>query len=302
MNIYSGFAEVYDTFMDNVPYEEWCDYICGLLSEHGVKDGLVLDLGCGTGVMTRLLADRGYDMIGVDVSAEMLAIARSYEDRVQGEIEHVDESMADSECLCGVEPRSDVGDRSAYECMKNADAEAESRIRDILYIQQDMRELELYGTVRAAVCLCDSLNYILEEEELRQVFSLVRRYLDPQGIFIFDMNTVYKYREILGETDICENRERECFTWENYFDEESAINEYVINIFKETENGFYRRYEEVHYQKAYEVECVKRLIEEAGLSLLAVYGEGSREAPEPECERVYFVAENVSSDDMRRTK
>ncbi|MCD8218717.1 MAG: class I SAM-dependent methyltransferase [Clostridiales bacterium] len=268
MDIYSGFAEVYDTFMDNVPYGEWCDYICGILVEHGVTDGLVLDLGCGTGVMTRLLADRGYDMIGVDVSAEMLAIARSYEDI----------ALSDDD-------KSDSGKQ-----------------REIFYIQQDMRELELFGTVRAAVCLCDSLNYILEEEELRQVFSLVRRYLDPQGIFIFDMNTVYKYREILGETDICENRERECFTWENYFDEESAINEYVINIFKEAENGLYRRYEEVHYQKAYEVECVKRLLEETGLSLLAVYGEGSREVPEPECERVYFVAENISSDDVRRIK
>ncbi len=285
MNIYSGFAEVYDTFMDNVPYEEWCEYICGILAEHGVKDGLVLDLGCGTGVMTRLLAARGYDMIGVDVSAEMLAIARSYEDGTLGEGEYFDENMADAEGM-----RSDKN-LSADIAFSDDNISDSGKKREIFYIQQDMRELELYGTVRAAVCLCDSLNYILEEEELRQVFSLVRRYLDPQGIFIFDMNTVYKYREILGETDICENRERECFTWENYFDEESAINEYVINIFKETENGLYRRYEEVHYQKAYEVECVKRLLEEADLSLLAVYGEGSREAPGPECERVYFVVE-----------
>ncbi|MCD8365085.1 MAG: class I SAM-dependent methyltransferase [Clostridiales bacterium] len=265
MDIYSGFAEVYDTFMDHVPYKEWCDYVCSVLEEHGIRDGLVLDLGCGTGVMTRLLAERGYDMIGVDVSAEMLAVARSYE--------------------------SDEEYENAADCEFSSDGEsAADRVKEILYLQQDMRELELYGTVRAAVCLCDSLNYILEEEELRQVFSLVRCYLDPQGIFIFDMNTAYKYREILGETDICENRERESFTWENYFDEESSINEYVINIFRQTENGLYRRYEEVHYQRAYEIECVERLIGEAGLKLLAVYGEGSRQVPGPECERVYFIA------------
>ncbi|MCD7922637.1 MAG: class I SAM-dependent methyltransferase [Clostridiales bacterium] len=243
MEAYGRFADVYDTFMDNVPYEEWCDYICGILSENGIRDGLVLDLACGTGAMTRLLKGRGYDMIGVDVSGDMLQAARRYEDA------------------------------------------------DILYLQQDMRAFELYGTVRAVVCLCDSLNYILEEDELEHVFSLVNNYLDPQGIFIFDMNTVYKYREVLGEAVICDNREDACFTWENWFDEESCINEYALNFFVKTEGDLYERFEEVHYQRAYEIRAVERLIRSAGLKLLAVYGEGGRKKPEPDCERVYFVAQ-----------
>lgn len=243
MEAYTGFAQVYDDFMDNVPYEEWCDYICGILAEYGIRDGLVLDLGCGTGRMTRLLRQRGYDMIGVDLSGEMLEEARAVE--------------------------TDTS---------------------ILYLQQDMREFELYGTVRAVVCLCDSLNYILEPEELRQVFSLVNNYLDPGGIFICDMNTMYKYRQILGDSVICENRERECFTWENYFDEETCINEYALNLFVQRENGLYERMEEFHYQKAYETEQIKELIRDAGLRLLAVYGEGTKEEPEPDCERVYFIA------------
>ena len=75
MDAYTSFARVYDMFMDNVPYEEWCDYITGLLKEYGISNGLVLDLGCGTGSMTELLAARGFDMIGVDCSEDMLEIA-----------------------------------------------------------------------------------------------------------------------------------------------------------------------------------------------------------------------------------
>lgn len=243
MEAYTGFAEVYDDFMDNVPYEAWCEYLCRILHEHGITEGLVLDLGCGTGQMTRLMKQRGYDMIGVDLSGEMLEIARTHEDE------------------------------------------------GILYLQQDMREFELYGTVAAVICVCDSLNYLLEKEELLQVFSLVNNYLDPQGIFIFDLNTMYKYREILGETTICENRETECFLWENYFDDESCINEYALNIFVQRENGLYERYEEYHYQKAYEIPEVARLVEQSGLKMLNIYGEGGFEAPAEDCERVYFVAQ-----------
>ena len=141
MGAYEKFAQVYDLFMDNIDYEEWADYITDHLKKYGIEDGLVLELGCGTGTMTGLLADRGYDMIGVDNSGEMLAEA--------------------------MEKRMESG-------------------QDILYLQQDMQEFELYGTVRAIVSVCDSLNYITEREELLQVFRLVNNYLDPEGLFLFD--------------------------------------------------------------------------------------------------------------------
>ena len=142
MEAYTEFATVYDTFMDNVPYEAWEKYLVDILKAEGINDGLLLELGCGTGRMTRLLAAEGYDMIGVDNSEEMLSVAREY-------------------------------------TMENT---------EILYLLQDMREFELYGTIRAVVSVCDSMNYIMSEEDLRQVFSLVNNYLDPGGIFIFDMN------------------------------------------------------------------------------------------------------------------
>ena len=153
MSAYEEFARIYDQLMDNVPYDEWCSWICRQLHQHGITDGLVLDLGCGTGEMTRRLSGAGYEMIGVDNSWEMLCAAQ--------------EKM-----------RSDG--------------------QDILYLLQDMRSFELYGTVRAVVSVCDSLNYLLSEEELSEVFALVHNYLDPGGIFVFDMNTAHTYREDEG--------------------------------------------------------------------------------------------------------
>ena len=144
MSAYEKFAQVYDLFMDNIDYEGWAEYVTDRLREYEITDGLVLELGCGTGTMTGLLAGKGYDMIGVDNSEEMLAEA--------------------------MEKRVESG-------------------QDILYLLQDMQEFELYGTVRAVVSVCDRLNYITDRDELRHVFELVNNYLDPEGIFLFDMNT-----------------------------------------------------------------------------------------------------------------
>lgn len=252
MDAYTGFAEVYDMFMDNIPYEEWCGYLTGLLEEYGVRDGLVLDLGCGTGTLTRLLAAQGYDMIGVDLSDEMLEIA------MEKQAEQVEQGD-------GV-PGS------------------------ILYLNQDMREFELYGTVRAVVSICDSMNYLMEYEDLVQVFKLVNNYLDPGGVFIFDLNTLYKYQVELGEQTIAENREEGSFIWENFYDEEEMVNEYDLTLFIRQEDGRYQKYEETHYQRAYTLETVMQAIEAAGLELVALYDAFTKEPPREDSERVYFVA------------
>lgn len=245
MDAYTGFAAVYDMFMDNIPYEEWCEYLSGLLREQGVTDGLVLELGCGTGTLTRLLAAQGYDMIGVDLSDEMLEIA-------------IEKQAAEPD--------------------------------GILYLQQDMREFELYGTVRAVVSICDSVNYLTEYEDLVQVLKLANNYLDPGGVFIFDLNTVYKYQEELGDRTIAENREDGSFIWENYYDEEEMLNEYDLTLFIREEDGRYRKYEETHYQRAYTLETVKQAILEAGMEFVAVYDAFSSMPPQKDSERVYFIA------------
>ena len=153
-----------------------------------------------------------------------------------------------------------------------------------------MREFELYGTMRAAVSICDSMNYILEEDDLLRVFSLVNNYLDPGGIFIFDLNTVYKYQEILGEQTIAEDREECSFIWDNFYDEEEMINEYDLTVFVQEEGDLFRRYCETHYQRAYSLETVRALIEKAGMEVLAIYDAFTYNKPKPDSERVYFVA------------
>lgn len=280
MEAYSSFAEVYDLFMDNVPYEEWCAYITGLLKEYGIEDGLLLDLGCGTGKLTRLLKRAGFDMIGVDNSGEMLEIARDaeYETEFDGDV------MAEE-----------------FE-ENNAPQEGEGETAPILYLLQDMREFELYGTVRGVVSICDSMNYILQEEDLLQVFRLVNNYLDPKGIFIFDLNTLYKYRELLGENTISENREEGSFIWENYFDEESGINEYDLTLFIREEEGLYRKYQETHYQRAYELERVKGLLEEAGMEFVAAYDAFTKEPVKQDSERIYIIAREQGKAEVRVEK
>ena len=245
MDAYTSFARVYDTFMDNIPYEEWAVYLTGLLNEYGVNDGLVLDLGCGTGNMTELLAKEGYDMIGVDNAEEMLEIA--------------------------MEKREKSG-------------------HDILYLLQDMREFELYGTVRAVVSVCDSVNYIDEEEDLTEVFRLVNNYLDPGGVFIFDFNTLYKYREILGDRTIAENREDCSFIWDNYYYEEKRINEYELSIFIREKENLFRRYEETHFQRGYTLDEMIRMIKDSGLEFVTAYDAFTREAPKEDSERIYVIA------------
>ena len=254
---YTSFAAVYDTFMDETPYAEWCEYLAELLNEYGMiqlpedenlrtEANCILDLGCGTGVLTEMLAQKGYDMIGIDNSVEMLELAR--------------------------ERKEEAGS-------------------DTLYLLQDMREFALYGTVGAVISVCDSVNYLLEEEDLLACFKLVNNYLYPKGLFIFDFNTTYKYEEIIGDTTIAENREDCSFIWDNYFDPESSINEYDLTLFVRDEgSGLYEKFEETHYQKGYTLDCMKQLVEKAGLEFVTAMDADSHEAVTEESQRVYVIA------------
>lgn len=244
MDSYSELANCYDIFMDNIPYDEWLTYILEKFEKYNVPKELVLDLGCGTGTLTEMLADCGYDMIGVDSSEEMLQQA--------------------------IEKRDESG-------------------HEILYLLQDMREFELYGTVRAIVSICDSINYLLEDEDVLETFRLVNNYLDPDGIFIFDFNTVYKYKEIIGDTTIAENRENYSFIWDNYFHEDEHINEYELTIFSK-EGELYKKTNETHYQRGYTVDEMVEFIKAAGMEVLEVTDAETNEMVTETSERVHIIA------------
>ncbi len=247
MAAYESFAEVYDLFMDNVPYDVWKDNLLGILARYKITEGLVAELGCGTGKMTRRLAESGYDMIGIDNSYEMLGIAMEYP------------------------------------------------AEGILYLCQDMRAFELYGTVAAVVSVCDSMNYIVEYADLVEVIRLVNNYLDPGGIFVFDLNTSYKYRSQLADNTFAENREQGSFIWENTFDETTGINEYDLTLYIQDEEDpdYFMRFEEVHYQRAYEIEAIKKALREGGMDLLEILDADTMTTVLEETERIYVIAREV---------
>ena len=258
MEAYQDFAYVYDEFMDETPYEMWCERIHELIGKYGVTEptreaenildsekNLVVDLGCGTGTLTSALYQKGYDMIGIDSSPSMLEIAMN---------------------------------------------KREEKGQEVLYLLQDMRELELYSTVGTIISVCDCINYVLEEEELQQVFSLVNNYLYPQGIFIFDFNTVYKYRDVIGDTTIAENRDDCSFIWENYYEEETGINQYDVTIFVREEEEMFKRFTETHFQRGYTPEQIMKLLGEAGMLLVEMRDADTDGEVTPETERVLVVA------------
>jgi len=241
---YDKFAGVYDLFMDEIPYEEWCEFLCGLLKEQGVTGGLLLELGCGTGTMTELLARKGYDMTGLDSSPEML----------QKALEKRDESGL-----------------------------------PILYLCQDMREFELYGTMAAVVAVCDTMNYLVEEGEFIDTLRLVNNYLDPGGVFIFDLKTLHYYRDVLGDRTEAVNEEEASYIWENSFSEEDGINAYALTLFEKRPDGLYEKAEEYHEQRAYTVPGIRAMAEEAGMEFV-----GAREAltgaePDESSDRIYII-------------
>lgn len=261
MEAYSIFAEIYDRFMDNIPYDEWGKYITDILREYGIYSGLLCELGCGTGTMTRYLSAQGYDMIGTDISQEMLAKAREY----------------------GTD-------------------------RDILYLNQDMRELELYGTVQAVVSVCDSMNYIMTYDDLCRVFKKVNNYLESGGIFIFDMKTIHFYSNILADSVQVDVREDAALIWENHYEGKLHIHNYELTMYiavddecydtgyeedeyadENMDGRLYERYRECHSQKAYTIEEVKMAVKDAGMEFVAVYDEKTHNEPDENSERVYFI-------------
>ncbi len=283
MEAYTDFATVYDTFMDETPYDVWGDFVAGLIEKYGVSKpyessdskkkesdlksvhdsgdlddqdyesaldeerNLVVELGCGTGSFTQVLRKKGYDIIGIDMSPDMLNVARN---------------------------------KAAAEGL------------DIMYLEQDMRELDLYCTAGTIVSVCDSVNYLLSEDELLETFRLVNNFLFPGGVFIFDFNTLHKYRDVIGDATIAENRQDCSFIWDNYFHDENNINEYDLTIFVmcDEEKELFQRFTETHYQRGYTLEEMKKVVEESGLKFVTAIDADTHEAPTDESERIYIVA------------
>lgn len=255
---YTDFAEVYDELMDDTPYKEWSDFLIGIIEKYGLSRP-VRDSRDALESERNLVLDLG---CGTGTLTELM-YKRGY-DMI---------GVDNSETMLGIAMRK-----------------REESGSNILYLLQDMRELELYSTVGTVISVCDSVNYILDGDELVTVFGLVNNYLYPDGIFVFDFNTDYKYREVIGESVIAENRDDCSFIWENYYDEDTDINEYDVTVFVKEDCGLFRKFEETHFQRGYSIEEMISLVERAGMRVIELIDADTHGAVTETSERVYVVA------------
>lgn len=245
MSAYEAFASVYDIFMEQVEYDQWLRHIHAIWEKFGLKPKTIIDLGCGTGSIALPLAQEGYDVIGVDLSPEML-------------------TEADHKAM-------EAGISVRFAC-------------------QDMTELELGEQVDCILSLCDSMNYLTEDGQLADAFRSIAQHMKKESIFLFDMNTEYKFKEVLGQNVFGSAEEHAAYIWENDYDEEEKINEYYVSFFVENEAGLYERIEEFHYERAYSMEEIEAGLQAAGMELVVVTDGYCFDDPHKESERLLFAA------------
>ncbi len=246
---YSILAPIYDRLNDTVDYNAWADYMEACFRRYGQTAGgvrSVLDLGCGTGSMTRELARRGYDMTALDLSAEMLSVAEA---RIRADgLDHV------------------------------------------LFIEEDMCSFELYGTVDAIVCCLDGVNHLTAREDLAACFSLVSNYLNPGGVFLFDVNTPYKFRTAFAERDYILEDDGVMCCWRNRLNKKGDTADFFFTVYEEQKDGSWQRHDGYERERAYTLRQLGNVLTECGLSLVNVSADYGFAEPTKETARWYLAA------------
>jgi len=272
MEAYTDFAKVYDELMDETPYHEWAAYISQLISGYGIS----LPYGENK-------KDKDADELSED---EKLSQERNLVVELGCGTGRFTEEMARlGYDMVGIDNSSDM--------LGIARKKLEESGLDIMYLEQDMTELDLFCTAGCVVSVCDSINYLIEDEQILKTFELVNNYLYPGGLFVFDFNTLHKYRDVIGDVTIAENRDDCSFIWENYFDDDSHINEYDLTVFiKEggKESSVFRRSMETHLQRGYTLDEMKSFIKASGMEFITAIDADTHDEPSDESERIYVLA------------
>ncbi|WP_031342530.1 class I SAM-dependent DNA methyltransferase [Ruminiclostridium papyrosolvens] len=241
--IYNNFAYVYDKLTLDIDYKRWADYVQSIFRKNNLSASMILELGCGTGSFGVEMARRGYDMICLDLSSDMLDCAAE---------------KADKEDL------------------------------DILLLNQNMCSFELYGTVDAIVCLLDSFNYLTNPSQINKMFKLVKNYLNPGGLFIFDVNTQYKFENTIADNLFYEINDEVTYIWENDYNPKTRKARFDLTFFVK-KDGLYERFDETHYEKAYSDSEIMDFIKKSGMEFVSRFGELTLRKPSPRSQRNFYV-------------
>ncbi len=245
--MYSNFAEFYDELMQDADYKKRTAYLLKLFKKYGKKPNLLLDVACGTGGFSNEFAKQKIEVIGVDMSEEMLSIAR---------------------------------ERSAEMGL------------DVLYLCQKAEELDLYGTVDGVVCCLDSLNHITDYKKLCKAFSKISLFLEPECLFIFDVNTEYKHREILGDNVFVSDNGNLYCVWANNYNEKNNIVDISLDFFEKRGDSYMRLSEEFS-ERAYCGEELKSALEAAGLRIMDIFDDMTENPLNEKSQRAIYVTKKV---------
>jgi ubiquinone/menaquinone biosynthesis C-methylase UbiE len=242
---YEQFALLYDELMNDVPYDKWVRFVETKLQEAGVSGKVMLDLACGTGNITLPLVEKGYDVTGVDLSEDMLAIAQQ----------------------------------------KTAQAGYM-----VPFYQQDMRELELPQKFDCITIFCDSLNYVTEEQGVKETFARVYNHLKQEGLFLFDVHSLYKIHHVFINETYTINQDDVALIWNCFPGEYQDSVEHDMTFFVRDEEDVYHRFDEFHVQRTYTVENLRSWLEEAGFSVISITGDFAGDVTD-QTERIFFAAQ-----------
>ena len=248
---YETLAAMYDALMDDVDYEAWADYIDRMLQKHGGPGKRLLDLGCGTGCISIPLAQRGYQVTGVDISEEMLAAAREKSRALQLGIDWRKQDLISLQLF------DEAGNEMVFD---------------------------------AAIATFDVFNHLTEPEDLQMLFHTLNPLLADKGVLLFDVQTPYKLREYLGNHIFTLHRDDVEYMWENHFDEETQICTMNITFFLRQANGLYRRETMTQEERVYDLDLLRLWLKYSDFETAGVYEELSENDVTPEAHRAVFIA------------
>jgi len=241
--VYGRFAQVYDKLQQDVPYAEMAKLFDGFIKEYSSENEVVVDLACGTGNLSEEMYRLGYDVIGIDLSQDMLNEA--------------------------LEKKYDKG-------------------LDISYLCQDMTELDLYGAADVVICVLDSLNHLSCADDFEKTVERVSMFTCDGGLFIFDVNTLYKHRVILGDNVFCYDPDGLFCVWRNETLEDGSVN-IALDFFEEREDGSYSRYGEEFREIVFPPEFIEDCLSKNHFEMIGRFDGFSKEPPCDESQRILYV-------------